>query len=432
MSSSARATALELVRRVTDEGAYSNVLMPRLLERSGLAARDRSLAMELGFGTLRRLIPLDHVLARFLERPLVRAESVSRAALRIGAYQLLYMRIPAHAAVGETVSLVPERQRGFVNAVLRKVSSSEPPAPTGEDDESSSLRTGMSRWAIGELRRILGADAEAAAAAIATQGPLTIRPNPCVEPADSLDRALRERGASFEHGRVNESSLVLTRTSPSELPGFTEGWFAVQDQASSYVVSVLDPQPGELVADVCASPGGKASDIACRAGSVVASDLTESRMSLLRGTLRRLKAEARLLVQDASHPALKERFDRVLVDAPCSGIGAARRRPELLWRPEKQELSRLARLQVSIALGAASLLKPGGVLVYSVCTFPRAETDAASDALLGKAPFLEAYAFPGPDGEIVDRARLWPHLHGTDAMFVARFRRTDDSGHPGG
>ena len=431
MSSSARATALELVRRVTDEGAYSNVLMPRLLERSGLATRDRSLAMELGFGTLRRLIPLDRVLGRFLERPLAQAEPVSRAALRIGAYQLLYTRVPAHAAVGETVSLVSERQRGFVNAVLRKVSGSEKAAPTAEDDEAVSLRTGMSAWAIAELRRVLGADTEAAAAAIATQAPLTIRPNLCVEPAESLEKALRERGVGLEHGNVNESSLVLKGASPSELPGFSEGWFAVQDQASSYVVSVLGPQPGELVLDACASPGGKSSDVACRSGSVVASDLTESRVSLLRGTMRRLRGEARVLVQDASAPALKGGFDRVLVDAPCSGIGAARRRPELLWRPEKRELSRLARLQVSIALGAASLLRPGGVLVYSVCTFPRAETDAACDALLGKAPFLEPYAFPGPDGENVERARLWPHLHGTDAMFVARFRRTDESGHPG-
>jgi 16S rRNA (cytosine967-C5)-methyltransferase len=216
--------------------------------------------------------------------------------------------------------------------------------------------------------------------------------------------------------------------SPTDLPGFAEGWFAVQDQASSYVVDVLEPQPGELILDACAAPGGKATDIACRAASVVAADLTEARIRLVRRSAGRLRAEARLLVQDASAPALREGFDRILVDAPCSGIGAARRRPELLWRPERKELSRLARLQVGLALGAASLLRPGGVLVYSVCTFPRAETDAACDALLGKAPYLRPHPFTGPDGQTVERARLWPHRHGTDAMFIARFRRETEEG----
>ncbi|MGH2709933.1 MAG: 16S rRNA (cytosine(967)-C(5))-methyltransferase RsmB [Actinomycetota bacterium] len=427
MNGSARATALEVVRRVTEDHAYSNLLLPTLLERSGLSLRDRALATELAYGTLRRLIPLDHALGRFLERPLDKAEPVSRAALRLGSYQLLFTRVPAHAAVGETVGLVPERQRGFVNAVLRKVSGSDRIVAEGEDHRAISLRTGLSEWAVAELGRLVGAEVEAAAAALASQESLTIRSNPCVEPLESMERALGDRGIAFEQGSVNESSLLLRGASPSELPGFSDGWFAVQDQASSYVVSVLDPQPGELVLDACASPGGKASDIACRSGSVVAADLTHRRATLLRGSLQRLRADARILVQDATTPALRSGFDRVLVDAPCSGIGAARRRPELLWRPDKRELSRLARLQVSIALGAASLLRPGGVLVYSVCTFPRGETDAVCEALLAKAPYLEPFSFSGPEGKSVSRARLWPHTHGTDAMFVARFRRTDES-----
>jgi len=132
---------------------------------------------------------------------------------------------------------------------------------------------------------------------------------------------------------------------------------------------------------------------------------------------------ASFLVQDAAKPALRGTFDRVLVDAPCSGIGAARRRPELLWRPRREDLSRLARLQVAIVRGAAQLLAPGGRLVFSVCTFPRAETDAAADAILRHCPFLEPAEIQGPDGPAA-RIRLWPHEHGTDGMFVAAFRRT--------
>jgi 16S rRNA (cytosine967-C5)-methyltransferase len=188
------------------------------------------------------------------------------------------------------------------------------------------------------------------------------------------------------------------------------------------VVDVLDPRPGERILDACAAPGGKATDIACRAGSVVAADLSEPRTRLVARAARRLGARVLVLVQDAARPALREGFDRVLVDAPCSGVGSARRRPELLWRTERRRLSGLARLQVRLAAGAASLLRPGGVLVYSVCTFPRAETDAACRALRAKAS-LRPEAFPGPDGEAGERVRLWPHRHGTDAMFVARFVR---------
>jgi 16S rRNA (cytosine967-C5)-methyltransferase len=190
---------------------------------------------------------------------------------------------------------------------------------------------------------------------------------------------------------------------------------------------VLDPRPEELVLDGCAAPGGKAGDIACRSGSVVASDLSEPRTRLVRETAERLGVSVRLVVQDLARPALRDGFDRVLVDAPCSGIGAARRRPELLWRPDRRRLSALARLQVRLALGAAALLRRGGVFVYSVCTFPRAETDAVCDALESKAPWLRPDPFPGPDGELVARARLWPHRHRSDAMFVARFVRA-----PGG
>jgi 16S rRNA (cytosine967-C5)-methyltransferase len=423
VNGSARTVALELVRRVTDEGAYSNLVLPALLQRSGLSPRDRGLATELAYGTLRRLIPIDHRLASLVERPLHQAPATARAALRLGAYQLLYMRVPAHAAVGETVELVPAQHRGFVNAILRKLSVEEPTEAVGNDTDSISLRTGLSPWAVAELQRLLGDEAEPAAAALATPAPLTIRWNPCAVSLEELERALRESGHNPERGSIHEGSLRVPGASPTDLPGFSDGWFAVQDQASAYVVDVLDPQTGERVHDACAGPGGKAADIACRAGSVVAADLTQHRVTLVRGTAERLRVNVKTLVQDASAPALREGFDRILVDAPCSGIGAARRRPELLWRPARSDLSGLAKLQVRLAAGAASLLRPGGILVYSVCTFPRAETDAVCDALMGKVSFLRPAAFRGPDGKETERARLWPHRDGTDAMFVARFRR---------
>jgi 16S rRNA (cytosine967-C5)-methyltransferase len=422
---SARSVALDVIRRVTDEGAYSNLTLARTLARARLSERDAAFATELVYGTLRRLIPIDHTLAPLLERPIDTAPKSARAALRLGAYQLRYLRVPAHAAVSETVALVDQRHRGFVNAVLRRRATLEPKEPEGASDLAVSLRTGLAEWGVRELRRIVVSDEETerAASALAERAPLTIRANSCRTTVDELERELRSAGIQTERGTVHPDSLEVASGSPSALPGFAEGRFAVQDQASSFVVRALDPQPGDRVLDVCAGPGGKTGHLACLVepeGRAVAADVSLARLGLVRANVGRLGMRAGLLVQDGRRPAVRDGFDRVLVDAPCSGIGSARRRPELLSRARKDELSGLARLQVGIASAAAGMLRPGGRLVYSVCTFPRAETDAACDAIVRRVPELEPVEIAGPDGP-AERIRLWPHRHGCDAMFVAAF-----------
>ena len=422
----ARSVALDVIRRVTDEGAYSNLTLSRTLSRAGLDERDAAFATELAYGTLRRLVPIDHALAPILERPLDTAPKAARAALRVGAYQLRYTRVPPHAAVSETVSLADPRHRGFVNAVLRRLADAPPLDVRGTSDADLAARTGLAEWGVRELRRVVGDDeVEEAAAALAEPAGVTIRTNACAATVEELERALTDAGVRTERGRVYPDSLTVEHGSPSTLPGFGQGWFAVQDQASSFVVAALDPQPGDRVLDVCAAPGGKAGQAACLVGAtglVVAADVSIRRLELVRGTAERLGVRTIPLAQDGRRPAVRVGFDRILVDAPCSGIGSARRRPELLWRARKDELSGLARLQVGIATASAGLLRPGGRLVYSVCTFPRAETDAACDAILRRAAGLEPFAIEGPDGP-AERVRLWPHRHSCDAMFVAVFRR---------
>jgi 16S rRNA (cytosine967-C5)-methyltransferase len=425
----ARSIAIDVIRRVTDEGAYSNLTLARTLERARLSQRDASFATELVYGTLRRLVPIDHDLTPLLERPLDTAPKGARAALRLGAYQLRHLRVPAHAAVSETVALVDQRHRGFVNAVLRRLATVAPDLPEGPGDHGVSIRTGLAEWAVRELRRVLPSDGqtEEAAAALAERAPLAIRANTCRSSVDELERALAAAGVRSERGRVHPDSLLVESVVPTALPGFEEGWFAVQDQASLFVVRALDPQRGDRVLDVCAGPGGKTGHLSCligEAGRSVAADVSPSRLELVRGALARLGLRAALVVQDGRRPAIRGGFDRVLVDAPCSGIGSARRRPELLWRARRDELSGLARLQVGIATAAAGLLRPGGLLIYSVCTFPRAETDAACDAIMRRVPELEPAEIAGPDGQ-AHRVRLWPHRHGCDAMFVAAFRRRE-------
>jgi 16S rRNA (cytosine967-C5)-methyltransferase len=426
-AASARAVALEAVRRVVEDGGYSTIVIPAALSRSRLDTRDRAFAAELAFGTIRRLPALDWAIGQRASRPLERMSPGARSVIRLGAYQLLFAKVAPHAAVGETVGLASTRERGFANAVLRKLSVDPPPWPTGGREEDVAVRTGLAPWAIRELRRLLGEEAEPAARGLAERGPLALRANTCLVEVDELERALAEAGRGSSRSALDPDCLVLEGGDPTSFPGFREGWFAVQDPASAVVVRALEPREGERILDVCAAPGGKTAHLACLVGEegrVVAADLHPRRAALIRRSAARLGLRPLVLAQDATRPALRDLFDRVLVDAPCSGIGSARRRPELLWRPRADELSRLARLQVAVASAAADLLAPGGRLVYSVCTFPRAETEAAADAILRHRTDLEPVAVPGPEGP-EERFRLWPHLHGSDGMFVAGFRKRE-------
>ena len=425
MTATARSVAVETVRRVTDEDAYSTRVLPALLERSRLAPRDRALATELAMGTLRHLPGLDRAIGLRASRSVARMSPGARAALRLGAYQLLFMRIPRHAAVSASVDLATPRERGFVNAILRRIAEDPPPPPTGATDDDVFARTGLTPWAFRELRVLLADEADVAAEAFGERGLLCLRTNTCRTSVDAFVRGLRASGHAPRPAELHPDCVLLDGGDPARLRGFTKGWFAVQDQASAFVVSALDPQPGDRVLDACAAPGGKSAHIAClvgETGRVVAADLRPERAALVKSTAERLGAEVEVLVQDATRSALGGSFDRVLVDAPCSGMGSARRRPELLWRPKRGDLSSLARAQVAIASAAADRLRPGGRLVYSVCTFPRAETDAACDALVRHRPELEPVPIDGPDGSS-PRIRLWPHRHGSDGMFVAAFRK---------
>ncbi len=422
----ARSVALEVIARVIDDGAYSNRLLPALLGRSGLDPRDRAFATELAFGTLRRRLILDAKIERVADRPLDKVTPPEALnALRLGAYQLAAGVAP-HAAVSATVDLVPGRARGFVNAVLRRLAASPEPPPEGTGTDAIAARTGMRPWAIEELDRLAGAEAEDAAAALASRAPLSIRVVGGPDEVTSVGDALRAAGVTVTPAAVHDGCLILEDAGdPRALPGFAEGRWTVQDQASAFVVEALDPRSGERVYDVCAAPGGKALFAAERVGpggSVLASDVSPRRVRLIADTGERLGWAPWLLAHDAARPAVAGPFDRVLVDAPCSGLGSARRRPELLWRVPKERVSALAARQLALVSAAADAMAAGGRLVYAVCTFTRGETDAVCDALLRARSELRPVVTAGPDGP-AERHRLWPHRHGCDGMFVAAFER---------
>ncbi len=357
--------------RVDADGAYANVALPAALARTHLDQRDRAFATELVYGVTRRRRALDWILDAFL---VTAPPAPARAALRMGAYQIIELGTPAYAAVSATVSASPRRHRALVNAVLRRVADSG--VPDWPDDTT---RLSYPDWIADTLAADLGYST-ALAALESMNGPARAHPRP-------------------------------------------DGY--VQDVSSQLVVDAIEVQHGDLVADLCAAPGGKATALAALGATVIACDSHRGRIGLLDANRRDLGADAVLAaVADGRCPPLRPgRFDTVLVDAPCSGLGALRRRPDARWRIEAAAVPRLAELQQALLDAAATLLRPGGLLVYSVCTLTAAETLAVA-AHVSRNGSLEPLPPPGepwrPHG---NGAMLLPDAD-HDGMALFRWRRT--------
>ena len=365
----ARSVALQALLRV-ERGAFANLALRGLLERSQLSGRDRGLVTELVYGTTRRRRSLDWALGAHLSRPMDTLDPDVRNALRLGAYQLLFMGTPPHAAVGETVSLVPQRARGLVNAVLRKVATTAvrwPDPPT---------RLSYPDWIVDRLAIDLGTDAALAA----------------------LEQ-------------MNEPADVTMRD---------DGY--VQDRASQLVAAHVGARPGERIADLAAAPGGKATAMAATGAFVVAVDVHPSRSWLVSENAEQLGLRERIgvVVGDARRPPLRPRsFDRVLLDAPCSGLGVLRRRPDARWRVRPEDVDALVTLQRDLLDAAVTLLRPGGTLVYSVCTLTKAETEGVDAWLEATHPEVVSAAPPGAPFDPLGRgALLLPQAGGSDGMYV--------------
>ena len=368
----ARDVAIRVLGRI-DEGAYANLALPPALERSGLPRRDRDLATELVYGATRMRRACDWVVDQFVSR---RLERDVRNALRLGAYQLVFLKTPPHAAVGETVAAAPERARGLVNAVLRKVAAAPPPSWPDEATELS-----YPDWIVARLVTDLGA--EAARGALETMN----RPAP-VTPRD-------------------------------------DGY--VQDLASQWVAAAVDAGAQDVVADLCAAPGGKATAMARTSSYVVAGDVQLARVGLVTANAARLGVtNIGPLVADGRRPPVRDAsVEHALLDAPCSGLGVLRRRADARWRIQPEDVDQLARLQQDLLVGASGLVRRGGTLVYSVCTLTAAETVDIDRWTQGALPGFEAVGIPGEPWQAVGRgARLLPQTADTDGMYLLRLRRS--------
>jgi 16S rRNA (cytosine967-C5)-methyltransferase len=437
---SARDLAVLVLARVDHGEAFANLLLTSALERARLSAADAALATELVFGVLRHRSRVDWTLAGALRGRLPDLPPRIRAVLRTGAYQLLFLpRIPPHAAVDEAASLARAHGHAgtvrLVNAVLRRVAAEgERALPEGPPAERIALEHSHPVWLVERWIRRWG-EAEAAA---------LCRADNTAPRATARVNTLR---LSPEEARARLAAAGIS-TSPTALPeglevsgAFSErhrlvedGWLTMQDPGAMLATHILDPRPGETVIDAAAAPGGKTTHIAERMrdrGRVIACDVHAGKLTRLGARV----AAMGMSIVEAHHQdarglgrAFPRLADRLLLDAPCTGLGVLRRRPDIKWRVEPQDLGALAALQGAMLRGAADAVRPGGVIVYSVCTTEEEEGQHVIEEFLRtRAEFrLEAIDPPPafrsavtPAGTVV----LLPHRHGTDGFFIARLRR---------
>jgi 16S rRNA (cytosine967-C5)-methyltransferase len=421
-----REVAIEVLVRVED-GAFANVLLPARLRATALDARARAQATDLVYGTLRRRRALDALIERVVDRPLDQLDPPVRAALRLGTYELVE-GVPAHAAVGETVGAVGRsapRAKGFVNAVLRRVADLGPdwPWPQGDGTEAVAIRASMPDWIVERLVTDLGRD-DALAALDATNrpAPLTLRvdaPDP-----DAVAAELTASGATVERGALVPGALLVRGGGdPSRIAAVADGRATPQDQASQAVAAAVGARPGERVLEVGAAPGGKTTALAAAMGGtglVAALDVQEARLGLVGRAVDRLglSSVAAVVADGRALPFPPASFDRVLLDAPCSGLGVLRRRPEARWRIEPGAVDQLAALQRELLGAVAPAVKPGGRLVYSVCTLTAAETEGVDEWATAHLAGFTAEPPPGDPWRPWGRgALLLPSAADTDGMY---------------
>jgi 16S rRNA (cytosine967-C5)-methyltransferase len=429
--------AIEALVRV-EAGGYSNLVLPGLLRSSGLDSRDRALATDLVYGSLRQQGQADHLLAGASNRPLPELDPPVRAALRLGTYQLLSGTAP-HAAVAATVGALAgwsapatvRRGAPYANAVLRKIAALGPPWPwpAGDDSGALAVRTSHPPWIVELLQRDFAADAEAILASANEPPAVTLRPNPLRTTADALLAELTgAAGVHVEPGRLVPGALLVAGAGDlARLPAVAEGRATPQDQASQAVAAAVGARPGERILDMAAAPGGKSTAMAEAMGDdglVIAADLRPGRAGRVGDAARRLGlGSIRVVAADGRRLPLRPglRFDRVLLDAPCTGLGVLRRRPEARWRLEPADIDRLAVLQRELFAAAVAHTKPGGLVAYCVCTLTREETLDIDAWAAGAYPQLSAEptGLPGPPWRPHGRgALLLPSAAGTDGMFL--------------
>lgn len=420
--SPARRAAFEILRAV-EAGAFSSVLLAA--DEPKLKPADRALAHELVLGVLRWQLWLDKLVEHYAKRGVDSLDLPVRLALRLGLYQLRFLtRVPASAAVNEAVNLVYSARvssaASFVNAVLRRAireGEYDPASQIVDPLEKLAVETSHPRWLIERWTRSFGfGEAEAFARANNRVPPTAFR---LVE-GDFADfeNQLIAAGGRVESSRIAEDAWRVSGATSLLRELAENGNIYLQDEASQLVAQTVDVQPNERVLDLCAAPGGKTTLMAKRAGEtavIVASDFSERRLEIIlkMSALHHLNSIKSLLLDATNHlPFANSTFDRILVDAPCTGTGTLRRNPEIRWRISEADIHSLATQQKLFLTNAARVLKPGGQLVYSTCSVETEENESVIHEFVQANPWFS----------VAKTTRTWPHRDGTDGFFIASLR----------
>jgi 16S rRNA (cytosine967-C5)-methyltransferase len=435
----ARLMAFNILRRVEEEGAYASVLLATIDDR--MRAEDRALCYELVLGVLRRQLWLDSLIEHYTGRRVDSLDAPVRQTLRLGLYQLRFLsRIPASAIVNESVKIVYlARLRSaapFVNAVLRRAAREpdyDPAANITDEVARLAVETSHPAWLIKRWSEAFGTD-EAAAFARANNEtpPVAFRVNGVLASEPEVLAELRAAGGRVVPSRIAPGAWRIEGAGATLREQARAGKVYLQDEASQLVAHVLNAQPGERVLDVCAAPGSKTTHIAGRTKGLdllVAGDIYAHRLRVMLAACERQSIKSvGLVVYDATAPLpfAERSFERVLVDAPCTGTGTLRRNPEIRWRISSSDVKELATRQAGILRNAARMLAPGGRLVYSTCSVEPEENEEVVAAFLLENESFRLVRPPVPDNlqsRTINAARTWPQREGTDGFFIAALER---------
>jgi 16S rRNA (cytosine967-C5)-methyltransferase len=442
-----RQLASEILFKVDSQKAYADILLDGTLKATHLSERDRALLTELTYGTLRWRGKIDARLSQKLRRPLEDTDVFIRNLLRATVYQLFFLdKIPDYAAVNEAVELAKTQRgsktAGFVNGVLRNLLrlKNRDANPASTDDSVPTLATELShpQWLVQRWIAEFGlSEAIALMRANNERAPLVLRANRLKCSRDELLARLLDRGIAATPTPLSPQGISVESSGNVEnLPGFAEGLFQIQGESSQLVAYLLGPSAGERILDACAAPGGKSTHIAelmDDRGVVIALDNSPRGLDRIRENIARLNLPSIQIAQaDATQELNGEigaPYDRILVDAPCSGLGTLRSHPEIKWQRQPSDILRLSQLQAKILNRVAGYLKPGGVVVYSTCTLTRNENERLVEAFLAEHQEFEledAARYLPESAKTMVRGKFFqalPHRDNTDGFFAARMRK---------
>ncbi len=421
-----RAAAANVLFLVVDKGHSLSSALPAAQQK--VRPRDHALLQEICFGALRYLPRLESIANELMDKPLKGKQRVFHHLILVGIYQLSFMRIPAHAAVGETVEGTKElkgpRLRGLINAVLRNYQRNQEELDAMAVSHDAG-KYGHPSWLLKLLKSSYPEQWESIVEANNNKAPMWLRVNHQHHTRDEYQTLLKNENIdSTAHSEANDALRLAAPCDVTLLPGFDKGWVSVQDAAAQLSINYLTPQDGELILDCCAAPGGKTAHILERTQGcdVVAIDCDETRLKRVHENLERLKLQAKVICGDARNPQdwwQGEQFDRILLDAPCSATGVIRRHPDIKWLRRGEDIAALAELQSEILDAMWQQLKPGGTLVYATCSITPQENKEQVKAFITRTTDAQ---LEGSDAENPGR-QILPGEEGMDGFYYAILKK---------